>query len=516
MGRLLFILAAGLLASGFPPLFGDTTADAPEPPPPPASNEELPAPDPADPVPDPGLLDPEPTPRPETPTETRAPDGRAIFHVIPIQGQIGRTTLYVVRRGVREAVERQADFIILEMDTPGGGLGETLEIMQILSRFKGTTLVYIDDEAVSAGAFISAATDEIHFAPTGVIGAAAPILAGGQEIEESLRQKIISYLRARVRAVSEEHPYRGEVLSAMIDADYELVIEGEVIKPKGELLSLTARESMREFGDPPRPLLGAGIWEDLDTLIAARAGDREPDVSRFDITWSVQLAQWLNVMSPVFMGIGLLMLFVEFKTPGFGIFGALGIALIAIVFFGHYVAGLSGYEPFLIFLLGVSLILIEVFVLPGLILPGLVGLGLMVGALLWGMAETWPDEGIQVPPGVFIQPVVNLGAGVLMACLLAFIFARFLPRSMIWDQLVLKSEIEGTSAAVDLPVPNAPSTPQPGDLGIARSALSPAGEIEVDGRRYEGRLEVGSAPPGTEVRILRKADFVYIVERARR
>ena len=90
-----------------------------------------------------------------------------------------------------------------------------------------------------------------------------------------MRGKIVSYLKARVRSISEGKGYRGEVISAMIDMDSEFKIGDEVIKPKGELLSLTAQEAVKLYGDPPQPLLGAGIAENLDALAGPDSTARE-------------------------------------------------------------------------------------------------------------------------------------------------------------------------------------------------------------------------------------------------
>ena len=156
--------------------------------------------------------------------------------------QIAKPELYILRRGLKAAIEQNVDTIVLDMETPGGALDVTFEMLKALEKFPGKTVTYVNREAISAGALISAGTDEIYFAPGGVIGAAAPVLATGGEIDETMREKIVSYLKARVRSVSEGKGYRGEVISAMIDKDFELKIGESVIKPKGELLSLTARK----------------------------------------------------------------------------------------------------------------------------------------------------------------------------------------------------------------------------------------------------------------------------------
>src|SRR5690606_14258472 len=146
---------------------------------------------------------------------------------------------------------------------------------------------------------------------------------------------------ARIRSFTSETPFRSEVITAMVDADFVLKIGDETIKEAGELLTLTADEALREYGDPPQPLLGAGIFESIDDLLAAKYGAGKFATKEFVPTWSEELARWLTAVSPLFLGVGLLCIFVEVKTPGFGVIGIAGIILVALVFFGHHLAGLS-------------------------------------------------------------------------------------------------------------------------------------------------------------------------------
>ena len=139
--------------------------------------------------------------------------------IIPISSQISKPELYILRRGIKDAIANNVDTIVLDMETPGGALDVTFEMLKVLEKFPGKTVTYVNREAISAGALISAGTDEIWFEPGGVIGAAAPVMATGGEIDATMRAKIVSYLRARVRAISEGKGYRGEVISAMIDID---------------------------------------------------------------------------------------------------------------------------------------------------------------------------------------------------------------------------------------------------------------------------------------------------------
>lgn len=468
-----------------------------------------------------------PTPAPSRPEAAPAPaavsvpaprEGKALVYVVPMRGQIAKPALYILRRGLKEAIEQKADVVVLDMDTPGGALDVTFDIMEALSKFPGETLTYVNKEAISAGAFISAVTDEIHFAPSGVIGAAAPVLAGGGEIDASMKQKIISYLRARVRAVSEGKGYRGQVISAMIDADYELKIDDVVIKPKGELLSLTATEASKTYGDPPTPLLAAGIAKDLPELLGKKLGPGNYELREFQVTWSETLAQYLTKFAPIFMGLGMLLLFVEFKTPGFGLPGIAGLTLLAIVFFGHYVAGLSGHEPLLVFALGLVLVAVELFFFPGLVVMALTGVLLMLGSLLWAMADLWPDEPVRFTGEVFAAPLANLGLALLITIALAVVLLRFLPKSWFWDKLVLSAAIEANSQRGSGPVAAETAGAAPADAlvgaeGVAVTDMFPSGEVEINGRRYEARPELGHLAAGTPVVVKRRTSFGLIVER---
>jgi len=334
-----------------------------------------------------------------------------------------------------------------------------------------------------------------------------------------MRQKIVSYLKARIRAESEGKGYRGEVVSAMIDADYVLKIGDKVIKDKGELLSLTAAEAARTYGDPPKALLSAGTAKSIDDLLLQRFGPAAPVVTRLEVTWSESLAVWLNAISSLLLGAGLLALYIEFKTPGFGVFGVVGIVCLAIVFLGSYVAGLSGHEPMLVFALGLALVAVEFFVFPGVIVFALTGLLLMLGSLVWSMADLWPNEPISVAwsSDAFVRPLGNLGLGFAIAIALALALAKLLPRGWFFQRLAVSGASVGAAQAAGLPTSERTALPGTeglvGRTGVAATGLYPSGQVEIEGRRFEARLEVGSAPAGTRIIVRRRTDFGLLVDR---
>ncbi len=436
--------------------------------------------------------------------------------VIPLREPIAKPELYILRRALKEAIEQKVDTVVLDMETPGGSLDVTFEMLKALGKFPGKTITYINREAISAGALISAGTDEIYFSPDGIIGAAAPVLATGQDIEGAMRGKIVSYLKARVRSVSEGKGYRGEVISAMIDIDSEFKIGDEVIKQKGELLSLTAQEAMKTYGDPPQPLLGAGIADNLEALLDRLHGAGNYSVHSFEVTWSEKLAQYLTRITPLLLALGLLCMFIEFKTPGFGVFGISGITLLGLVFFGQFVAGFSGHEPILFFLLGVILVAVELFFFPGVMLLALSGAALMLGSLVWAMADLWPREPIPISGDVFVMPLVNVLAGVVLAVLLFIALLKYLPNGGLWGRMVLNTAVAGEPPVARALAGGGLGEPAAAGLvartGTAATALFPSGQVEIDGRRYEARLAMGFAEAGTPVIVTGLAEFGLIVE----
>ena len=438
--------------------------------------------------------------------------------VIPVRSQIDKPALYILRRGLKEAISAEVNTVVIDMETPGGRLDVTFDILKAIEKFPGKTITYINSEAISAGALISAGTDEIWFAPKGVIGAAAPVMAGGGEIDSTMRKKIVSYLKARIRAITEGRGYRAEVISAMVDSEMELKIGEEVIKAEGELLSLTASESTQLYGDPPVSLLGAGTAESIGELLDQIHGKGNYSVKRYEPSWSEELAQYLTAITPALLAFGLLGLFIEFKTPGFGIFGVGGLILLAIVLFGHHVAGLSGYEPMLLLLLGLVLIAIEVFIFPGSIVFGITGAILVLASLIWAMLDIWPNQALEIDSEMLMRPLVHLTLGVAGAVVLFIALLRFLPGGGPWGGMILQAAVAGEPGSIRPVNAAAPDGSEQKDLvgseAIAATDLYPSGQVTIDGKRYEARLEVGTVDAGTRLVVTRASQFGLIVEQA--
>ena len=444
--------------------------------------------------------------------------GKEKVMIIPVRAQIDKPALYILRRGLKDAINQDVDTVVIDMETPGGSLGVTFDILKAIEKFPGKTITYVNREATSAGAIISAGTDEIWMQPMATIGSAEPVTATGKDINESMQRKILSYLKAKIRAMTEAHPYRGDVISAMMDPSVELVIGEEVISPKDDLLNLTASEAITLYGEPSKPLLAAGKADSIDALLDGMYGEGNYSVHRIEPSWSEGLATLITALTPVLLAFGLLGLFVEFKTPGFGIFGVGGLILLSVVFFGHHTAGLSGYEPMLLLLIGLVLIGLEIFVFPGTGIPAVLGAILVIGSLVWAMLDIWPDQPIELSGAVLTRPLINVTLGIAGAVILFIALLRFLPGSGPWGGMVLETAVAGAPDGIH-PVhapaeEGAAQSDLVGSPAVAATDLYPSGQVSIDGKRYEARVEVGSVDAGTKLVVTQVAGFGLIVEKA--
>lgn len=421
--------------------------------------------------------------------------------------------LYVIRRGVLEAERRNAAAIILKMDTPGGRLDATADIVRVLQRTRVPTYTFVEKSAISAGAIIALATKHIYMAPGSVIGDAMPIMmsptGGPQEMPAALEEKTVSAVAALIRATAQESGHDPQLAEAMVRREIEYKIGEEVISPAGQLLTLTNVEAEREVGEEGqrRKLLSRGTVADVPELLR-KVGLADREVIELQVTGAERLARLIAAAAPLLLMAGLLGLYIEFKTPGFGLPGILGLLALGLFFYGHHIAGLAGAEEIALFFIGVVLIAVEVFVLPGFGLPGIIGITLVLYSLLSAMAERLPG-GSWVPSLPSLQtPLMKLSSAILLAGVGAALIGRWLPKSRAGHWLILDSAADVqhgyTGAAVD--------TSLVGALGTAETALRPAGTAVFGERRIDVITRGEFLDAGTPVRVVEAKGNRIVVE----
>ncbi len=354
--------------------------------------------------------------------------------------------------------------------------------MNLLSGLDATTYTYVNPDAISAGAIIALSTDHIYMAPEGRIGDAMPIMmsplpmGGPQEIPEGLKEKAISPTVALIRGAAQRKGHDADLAEAMVRPEFEYKIGDQVICPAGQLLTLTSQDAERLVGDEQRPLLSQGTVADLEALLELIGkGDAAPVI--IESSPAEDIARMIDgfPLSGILLAAGLLCLYIEYKTPGFGVFGLSGIALLAIWFWGHHVAGLAGMGEVLLLLIGVALLMVEVFLIPGFGITGIAGLTCILVSLVLAMIQHYPGqpwyEPASINPRQVENMILNMGGGLLLTFISALLLGRYLPATRPFQRLVLSNAV----SADDGYQASAPTNRLVGQTGIAETPLHPGG-----------------------------------------
>ncbi len=449
--------------------------------------------------------------RSESPPETPPP--AAPVYVIPIRGQIEGALLYVIRRGIAEAERRHAAAIVLVMDTPGGTLGSASDIVRSIQTARVPVHTFVEKDAFSAGAIIALASKAIYMAPGAVIGDALPILmspfGGVQEMPEDVKEKAVSATAALIRSAAQAAGHDPELAEKMVRRELEYKVGDDIVSPAGQLLTLTADEAARP-GREGQPLLSAGTVADLPAVLDGLGLAGHP-VVEMRITSTERIARLVAAAAPILMIIGFLGIYIEIKTPGFGLPGILGAACLALFFWGHHIAGLAGMEDLLLFAAGVALLLVEIFLIPGFGFAGLFGIALVLVSLVGAMVRFFPGGGFGLPAWSTLQgPVFNTAVALVGAGAGALLLGRFLPRSRLFGRLTLSAD----TAAADGYVAAPDSSPLVGKSGVALTPLRPAGAARFDGDRLDVVTSGEFLDAGVPVRIIEARGSHIVVQKA--
>jgi membrane-bound serine protease (ClpP class) len=430
-----------------------------------------------------------------------------LVYIIPVKKMIEPALLYVVRRGVDEAIRNDAQAIIFEMDTPGGAVNAAQGIIAVITKTDIPTYTFVENDAYSAGAIIALATKHIYMAPGSVIGAATPMMmspmGGVQDMPEEVQEKMTSAVAAMVRAAAEQGGHDPQLAEAMVRADIEYSVNGKVISEKGRLLTLTNEEASELIGDPPEPILSEGTVQNVDALLE-RIGLANAQKRVLEVTAAERLARLIAGVAPILMIIGLGGLWLEIKTPGFGIFGITGIFCLLLFFFGHHIAGLAGMEDVLLFAAGVALLAIEIFVTPGFGVTGLGGLLLIFISFISAMSERMPGtwRPISFEPETFSVPFLKVTLAFMGSIVVVALAGKFMPKTRIFRSLTLESvspdpETEGELLGME---------------GVTHSDLRPSGTAYFGERKLDVVTYGDYIPQQSPVRIVEVHGNRIVVE----
>lgn len=408
--------------------------------------------------------------------------------MVSIHGVIEMGLAPFVERSIREAEAAGASAVILDLDTPGGRVDAAQRVTDAVQESKVPVYAIVNRRALSAGAMIALSTERVLLLPGGTIGAVTPVTGTG----ETAPEKIVSAMRAEMRSLAEARGLDPRVAEAMVDA----AVAFEPGAPAGRLLTLTADEA-EAIG------YGTAVESVAQALEVLGLTDAQTRSTR--LNWAERVVRLLShpVVAPFLLSLGFLGLVIEVKTPGFGLAGGAGFLALSLYFGSHVIVGLAGWEDLLLVGVGLLLIVLEVFVIPGFGVMGVLGsLALATGLFLslLGSLPTFSD--LAAASGVLAVTMVAVAVT-------TWALLRRLPRSnrLARRGLLLDAETAASGGFVSAEV-----RPElVGRTGTAITDLRPSGKALVEGERIDVVSESDWIPEGTPIQVLAAEGYRHVV-----
>lgn len=395
-----------------------------------------------------------------------------------LEGDIGPSAWHTVKNAYSNAAANGADLVLIEMNTFGGMVNFADSIRSRILDSPLETIVYINHNAASAGALIALACDRIYMSKGSSIGAASVVDQSGQVLPE----KHQSYMRGLMRATAEAKGRDPKVAEAFVDGDVDL----PAIKPKGKVLTLTSAEAVKIKLAEAEVASVTDLWK--------AEGINNPQITVHRVTFIDRIISFL--INPAVSGILILLIiggiYFEMQTPGIGF--ALVVALIAAALFFAplYIQGLADNWEIALFVLGIVLILLELFVIPGFGVAGILGIICLICGLAFSMVVNDYFNFSISGPGRLFNAFLLVIASMVTATVLMVIFGKSILKTRAFKRLVLQDEQRSEEGYTS----SRQNTELVNREGVTRTVLRPSGKVEIEGRWYDavaldGFIDIG-------------------------
>lgn len=407
--------------------------------------------------------------------------------VFDIKEEIGPPVWRKMQKAFKQAEELNADLILLHMNTYGGMVIHADSMRTKILHSDIPVYVFIDNNAASAGALIAISCDSIYMRSGANIGAATVVDQSG----EVLPDKYQSYMRSTMRSTAEANGRDPMIAQAMVDPS--IYIEG--IIDSGKVLTFTAKEAMQhDFCE--------GMAEDIDNVLKLVKIENYK-ITRFEPTRLDNIIGWL--ISPAVSGILIMLIiggiYFELQSPGIG-FPSLAAVIAALLYFAPlYLEGLAANWEILVFFVGVILLGVEIFVIPGFGVAGISGIILMVSALVLSLVGNIGFDFDPVSASRATEAVLVVFSSMLVGMVLSvFLGFKFLNSSFFW-RLALNTVQETNQgySSVDI----AAGKSLVGKTGTAFTVLRPSGKISIDGEIYDATALSGYIEKGEAIKVVK-------------
>lgn len=429
------------------------------------------------------------------PTEATKKTG--LIYKFDIKQEIAPPVWHNTKKALREASEMNADIILIHMNTYGGMVETADSIRTAILRSRIPVWVFIDNNAASAGALISIACDSIYMRSGANIGAATVVDQTGAAMPD----KYQSYMRSTMRSTAEATGRDPDIAQGMVDP--RIYIEG--ITDTGQVITFTASEAIRyKF---------CNAEADNIREIQKITGTENYKIVEQKLTATDRIIGFLT--KPMISGLLIMLIiggiYFELQTPGIG-FPLAAAAFAAILYFAPlYIEGLAANWEILIFIIGVILLLVELFAIPGFGVAGISGIILIVTGLTLSMIDNIGFDFKGVP----MYGVIEAFFIVIIASFFALLGSFFLSRKLfgghtMFGDLALLSTQQTSEGYVSS---DAHYTEMKGMTGTAFTMLRPAGKVEIGNQIFDAVAESGYINKGETIKVVKYENAQLIVRK---
>jgi len=410
-------------------------------------------------------------------------------YVAYIDSEIDLGLAPYITRVIDEAEKNNASAIVFKINTFGGRVDAATQIKDAILSSKVLTIAFINNRAISAGALIALSCNKIVMVPGSSIGAATVVDQTGQKVGE----KYQSYMRSEMRSTAERNGRRTDIAEGMVDE--RVLVKGLVDSTK--LITLTSEEALK--------------YKIADTIVV----DFKATLNYFGLknakevavtaNWAEDVVKFLNnaIISSILIMIGFFGLMAEIKTPGWGVGGTVGLIALVLFFGSSYILQLASVLEILLFVIGLGLLLAEIFVIPGFGIAGISGIILIFASIFLSLLGSKPFIDMEAVSIAIIQ----VSGAILFALLGMFVLVKYLPKSSRFNRLVLSESEKAEQGFVSYPS----EKDLIGKTGLAFTTLRPGGTAEIDGRRVDVVADSEYINQGTKIKVLRVEGIKVVV-----
>ncbi len=405
-----------------------------------------------------------------------------------IKEEIAPPVWHITKNSLKEAKDTAADLILIHMNTYGGMVETADSIRTAILQSPIPVWVFIDNNAASAGALISIACDSIYMRSGANIGAATVVNQTGEAVPD----KYQSYMRSMMRSTAEATGRDPKIAEGMVDP--RIKIPG--VSDSGQVITFTTSEAI-ENG------FCEGSADNIPELLE-NAGIENYEILKFEMSTTDRIIRFL--ISPLISGILIMVIiggiYFELQSPGIGF--PIGASIIAalLYFAPLYIEGLAANWEIIIFIIGVILVAVEIFAIPGFGVAGISGITLIVAGLALSMIDNIGFEMGSFPVGELVSAVFIVIIASFLSLLGSILLSQklFSTESRIFGGLALaatQEKSEGYTSAVST------YTSMIGQEGETKTVLRPSGKILIEDETYDATAESGYIEKGEKVKVTR-------------